>query len=157
MMATGTLPLSSSELEYLLLDDLYEALDGPMDWEIHDWELQDAVIPILDFLLAMDRQRDLSPGDPENWFLAVPDELQQHHTLLYLRLADFRDGLASHRCSRSTIETVRDAVLVWIQRVQHLRRDLHRAGRQRHRRNAGSEKSLNLSPWMRRSGLPNRE
>jgi hypothetical protein len=132
MIGTFDQDVKYSELEYLLLDDLYEMLETPFDEETRQ-----SVLSITTFLLAMDREGIAHEVDKEFSLAGRREsrsaELGRCHDGLYAHLFDLEAELLADCCSRSTVEATRDAVLVWIHRLhQYQRRTMQRSG-------AGSE------------------
>jgi hypothetical protein len=124
MIDTCDRDLSCSDLEYLLLDDLYEMLETPLDEDTRQ-----AVVTIVTFLLSLEHERErgevpeliLSRHEGVRTSSAI--ELERCRHGLYAHLVDLQTELIADCCSRSTVEGTRDAVLVWIHRLQrHQRR-----------------------------------
>ena len=124
MIDTCDRDLSCSDLEYLLLDDLYEMLETPFDEDTRQ-----AVVTIVTFLLSLEHEREISEV-PESTLsrldgVRTPSsaELKRCRQGLYAHLVDLQTELIADCCSRSTVAGTRDAVLVWIHRLQrHQRR-----------------------------------
>jgi hypothetical protein len=115
--------IACSDLEYLLLDDLYEMLETPLEDDTRQ-----AILTIVTFLLSLEHERETSgvaaetplrEGKPRQ-FLSV--ELKRCRQGLYAHLIDLQSELIANCCSRSTVEGTRDAVLVWIHRLQRHQR-----------------------------------
>jgi hypothetical protein len=104
--------VASAKLEYLLLDDLYELLEEP-----DDLDNRSSILTTIDFLLDRRRRELESDGMGEK------EEIE--HLRLVSELQQLKSAMqASTRLPRSKTESVRDAVLVWITRVQKQQRAL---------------------------------
>jgi hypothetical protein len=108
--ATPVRAIASAKLEYLLLDDLFELLEEP-----DDLDNRSSILATIDFLLDRRRRELESDG------LGEKEEIE--HLRLISELQQLKSAMqASTRLPRSKTESVRDAVLVWITRVQKQQR-----------------------------------
>lgn len=133
MIDTLDRDIACSDLEYLLLDDLYEMLETPFDEDTRQ-----AVLTIVTFLLSLEHERETThaaadaPLPKEKPRVFPSAELRRCRDGLYAHLVDLRAELLADCCSRSTVEGTRDAVLVWIHRLQrHQRQTIRQSVEQR--------------------------
>ncbi|MBX3444134.1 MAG: hypothetical protein KF774_17145 [Planctomyces sp.] len=122
-----------SDLEYLLLDDLFELLEEPADAENRR-----AILALLEFLLTTGREAfsAMDESDVSSELLSSSQWRRQIIGLhadrdrLYAQLDSLNEQLQNCRNPRESVNAARDAVLVWINRLQRHRRQRLRVRRE---------------------------
>jgi len=101
---------SCSELQYLLLDDLFERLEEP-----DDWEGRQAIAALIGFLLEHWQPADESA-------VRSTAGLSIENERLHAVLDELHQVIAIKPHLHSIAAETRDAILVWINRVQRHQR-----------------------------------
>lgn len=96
-------------MQYLLLDDLFEWLEEP-----DDWERRRALAELIGYILRHWEPAEEAAAGPEDDAAGLAVENERLHTAL----VELYESIAIRPHLHSVAAETRDAILVWINRVQ---------------------------------------